>query len=197
MRTLTVDVSWFFIPLFPSSPFFNPSPHHPLCPPSPPFFFFLLFPSSLLSFHSNLFAFAATPRGECQDPWRRPVCVWGAGGEDHPDPRLVAEREPRPRGAAHRRGRGRRIVRRLLLPVVDTRMHAHMLTTLGQTHTHTHTHTRSDKLKHKHRHKHTLPPPSVCCPLTVEVWLSPSLRPAVRVLTLCLCWHRHNVLHTF
>lgn len=168
--------------------------------------FFLLFPSSFLCFHSNLFAFAATPysrcppRGECQDPWRRPVCIWGAGGEDHPDPRLVAEREPRPRGAAHRRGRGRRIVRRLLLPVVESR------------HAHVHTHTHFSKRIYTHTDRHTCvqtssntsidtntpsPPPSVCCPLTVEVWLSPSLRPAVRVLTLCLCWHRHNVLHTF
>lgn len=92
-------------------------------------------------------------RIKCEDSGRRSVCIRGAGGEDHPDARLMAEREAWPRGPAHRRRRGRRNMWRLLFSGLDrTNM-------LSFTHTFNHTHvntTCSQTYKHTH-------PPTVCC----------------------------------
>lgn len=81
------------------------------------------------------------------------MCVRGAGREDHPDARLMAEREAWPRGPAHRRRRRRRNMWRLLFSGLDrTNM-------LSFTHTFNHTHvntTCSQTYKHTH-------PPTVCC----------------------------------
>lgn len=73
-------------------------------------------------------------RGQRKDEGRRPVCVWGAGGEDHPDARSVAEREPRQGSAADgRRRRGRSLQRLLLHALNHTTRRQHTLTSTTQT----------------------------------------------------------------
>lgn len=47
-------------------------------------------------------------RGQCEDQRRRPVCLWGAGGEDPADSRPVGEREPGPEDPAGQPAGGRR-----------------------------------------------------------------------------------------
>lgn len=71
------------------------------------------------SAHSVSLCPISPPRGEREDEGRSSVCVRGAGGEDHPDARSVAEREPWQSGPAHGRRRRRRTMRRLLLPALN------------------------------------------------------------------------------
>lgn len=59
-------------------------------------------------------------RGQCEDQRRRPVCLWGASGEDPADSRPVGEREPGPEDSAGRPAAGRRpSLRRLLLHTLN------------------------------------------------------------------------------
>lgn len=99
------------------------------------------------------FASSQRFRVKCEDQGRRSVCVWGAGGEDHPDARLVAEREARPERPAQRRRRRRRNMWRLLCSGLDrTNM-------LSFTHTHTFNHTHVNTTCSR-TYKH--PPPPHC-----------------------------------
>lgn len=59
-------------------------------------------------------------RGQCEDQRRRPVCLWGAGGEDPADSRPVGEREPGPEDPAGQPAGGwRQSLRRLLLHTLN------------------------------------------------------------------------------
>lgn len=72
----------------------------------------LILSSQLVNLPSGL----SLCRGQCEDQRRRPVCLWGAGGEDPADSRPVGEREPGPEDPAGRPAAGRRqSLRRLLL----------------------------------------------------------------------------------
>lgn len=103
-------------------------------------------------------------RVKCEDQGRRSVCVWGAGGEDHPDARLVAEREARPGRPAQRRRRRRWNMWRLLFSGLDrtnmlsfthTFNRTHVKTTCS--HTYKHTHTPSHCVLWRSEGPHTLP----------------------------------------
>lgn len=97
-------------------------------------------------------------RVERKDQGRRSVRVRGAGGEDHPDAGLVAEREARPRRPAQRRRRGRRNMRRLLFSGLDR------TNTPSFTPAFNHAHTW---IPHAVTHRNTPPPLPLCA---VEVW---------------------------
>lgn len=91
------------------------------------------FSSQLVNLPSGL----SLCRGQCEDQRRRPVCLWGAGGEDPADSRPVGEREPGPEDPAGWWAAGwRQSLRRLLLHTLspqEPRVHRKVIETAQRT----------------------------------------------------------------